>query len=280
MSFAAAIPAILSALVSAGSSIASHKLEKGRQKKELKAAEKQRKFEKDIFKHPKKGIFDVGALTGHQKKTLNELLSGSARRQFDLSKQPSFKQGQEYLGNLLSNKPGAFEAFEAPIKKQFYEEEVPQLAERFTKHDAQRSSAFNQAFARAGEDLSVKLAALRSGLQMQALPQALQFGLAPTQTALQGAQLGLGTQAFQTLNRSHPNPLPVRGPGTLEKTLGGLAGGASTGLGSYAGNILGQSIFGKGSSGIPGGSYYGNYYGTGSSYEANPWAGNIWLGNQ
>ena len=221
----------LPAIISAASAIGGHFLEKSRAKKERKAFEKQYAREKKLYKNPKQGVFNVGTLSGHQKKTLNDLLASHPRKQYDISQQPLFKQGQQYLGDLLSNKPGAFEAFEAPIKKQFYEEEVPQLAERFTKNDAQRSSAFQQAFARAGEDLSLKLASLREGLKSGAASQAFSYAQAPVQSALNRANLGLATPTFQTLNRTMPNPRPVAGPGFAERSLGGISGGFSSALG-------------------------------------------------
>lgn len=78
------------------------------------------------------------------------------------------------LGNLqgiLSGDPKAFEAFAAPAKRQFQEQTVPGIAERFSGLGAQGSSAFGQQLGAAGAGLEENLSAQRSGLQSQALSQ-------------------------------------------------------------------------------------------------------------
>lgn len=109
---------------------------------------------------------------------------------------PLMGVGTNYLQNLLSGSPEAFQQFEAPIKRQFQEQVIPGIAERFSGlgSGAQSSSAFQQALGQAGSGLSENLAALRGGMQMQALPQALQFAQQPISNILQ--LLGLNTQAI------------------------------------------------------------------------------------
>jgi hypothetical protein len=91
---------------------------------------------------------------------------------------PATSAGLSNLQGILSNAPGAFEAFEAPFKRQFQQETVPYLAERFSGlgSGAQSSSAFQQALGQAGAGLSQNLAALRGGLQQNALQSLLGFG--------------------------------------------------------------------------------------------------------
>jgi hypothetical protein len=91
---------------------------------------------------------------------------------------PLAGQAQGYLGNLLSGSPEAFQSFEAPFKRQFQEEIVPGLAERFSGlgAGAQRSSAFQNALGQAGAGLTERLAQLRSGLQHDAAGQTLGLG--------------------------------------------------------------------------------------------------------
>ncbi len=93
------------------------------------------------------------------------------------------------LQELLSGDDKAFSKFEAPFKRQFEEQTVPGLAERFSGlgSGAQRSSAFGQALSSAGAGLSENIASLRSGLRMQALQQALGLG----QNALNTNTMGL-----------------------------------------------------------------------------------------
>lgn len=131
-----------------------------------------------------------------------------------------FGQGSNYLQNLLSGSPEAFSNFEAPFKRQFEQETVPGIAERFSGlgSGAQSSSAFQQALGQAGAGLSENLASLRSGLQMQALPFAQSYSQQPM-NALQNL-LGMNTQSY----------LPKQQPFWKELLLG-----LAPGLGSAAG---------------------------------------------
>ncbi len=101
-----------------------------------------------------------------------------------------------YLQDLFSNSPESFDKFAAPYKKQFEEQTIPGIAERFSGlgSGAQNSSAFQQALGQAGAGLSENLAALRGGMQQQGVGQAMQFGQQPTSNLLQ--LLGLNTQAI------------------------------------------------------------------------------------
>lgn len=109
-------------------------------------------------------------------------------------------QGFEFLSSILGQSPEAFGKFEAPIKRQFEEEILPSIAERFTGalgEGGGRSSAFGQQLGKAGERLSETLAAQRAQITPQALNQLM--GL-----------LGTGlTPRFETLVRP-------RQPGFLE----------------------------------------------------------------
>lgn len=83
-------------------------------------------------------------------------------------------QGFDFLQQILSGDEDAFKDFEAPIKRQFEQEVVPGIAERFAgmgTGGAQNSSAMQQTMGRAGGELSQNLAQLRSGLKMGALQQ-------------------------------------------------------------------------------------------------------------
>ncbi len=114
-------------------------------------------------------------------------------------------QGIDFLSSILSQSPEAMQRFEAPIKRQFEEEILPTIAERFTGTlgtGSGRSSAFGQQLGKAGERLSEKIASQRSQLAPQALNQLM--GL-----------LGTGlSPRFETLIRP-------RQPGFLESGVRG-----------------------------------------------------------
>lgn len=135
--------------------------------------------------------------TPDQENFLNQLLSQS---------QQITPDAFSYLSSILGESPEAFAQFEAPIKRQFEEEVLPSIAERFTGmlgEGSSRSSAFGQQLGKAGERLSEKLAAQRAGLKNQALAQLM--GL---------SQTGL-TPRFETLVRP-------RQPGALEEGFRGI----------------------------------------------------------
>lgn len=92
------------------------------------------------------------------------------------------KAGTSFLQDLLGKSAkDQYKQFEAPYLRQFREEIVPGLAERFTGGDAQHSSAFQQALGGAAAGLTENLAALKGNLINQMLNQ-----------QLQGANVGLG----------------------------------------------------------------------------------------
>lgn len=105
-----------------------------------------------------------------------------------LNQNPLYQQGNSFLMNLLSGDPEAFKSFEAPFMQQFEQQTLPTIAERFagmgTGAGASSSSGLFNSLAQAGKSLSTDLAGLRSGLQMQALPQSLQYSQQPIQNIL------------------------------------------------------------------------------------------------
>lgn len=122
----------------------------------------------------------------------------------------------DFLGGILDQSPEAMSKFEAPYMRQFQEQTIPTLAERFAGLNALGSSGFQQSLGQAGAGLSENLAALRGQLGFQALPQLqnlFQLGLTPM------------TQYMQT----SPSP------GFLQTFLGSLIpslGGKALGGGS------------------------------------------------
>jgi len=132
-----------------------------------------------------------------QEQFLNMILKGT---------QPGMSSGIDYLTQMLSGSKESTEDFEAPYMRQFEEQTIPGIAERFAGVDAQSSSAFGQSLGQAGAGLQENLAALREGLRGQALSQ------------LQGISgMGLG-QRFENMFR----------PGTTG-VIGGMAQGAAKG---------------------------------------------------
>ena len=117
--------------------------------------------------------------------------------------EPTYQAGNKYIMDILSQNPEMMQQFEAPYMRQFREQIVPDLAQRFASGGSLSSSAFNQSMAHEAGSLSERLAAMRSNLGMTAANEALAYSQVPFQQQLanQGLnlnrmQLALGTPAF------------------------------------------------------------------------------------
>lgn len=106
------------------------------------------------------------------------------------------------LQDLLSQDSEAYDVFSAPFMRQFEEQTIPGLAERFAgfgpESGALSSSAFGQSLGAAGAGLQERLAALRGNLQQQGrsdLFSLLQTGLGQSPFAYQQKP---GSQGFLT----------------------------------------------------------------------------------
>lgn len=183
--------------------------------------------------------------------------------------------GQNFLQRIMNPSPEATQEFEAPYMRQFNEQIVPGLAERFTSLGAQDSSAFRQALGAAGADLMERLAALRGNLGLQGssiglgysqlpmtrqgqqqqyaqnllgsslVPQQMQTDYDRYAQQRQLAQRGqvLGTSAFNYMNIA-PQPRQPSGiSGMFQGALPGLIGGAAqAGLGALIGGPAGAGL--------------------------------------
>lgn len=176
----------------------------------------------------KPGLKKIPTMSPQQQGLQNQILQ---MLQGQLGQGGSFGQAQNYLQNLLSGSPESMQAFQAPAMRQFKEQIVPGLAERFSGLGAgsQSSSAFQQALGQAGAGLSESLAALRAGLQ---------GGAAQSLLGLPGQFLG---SAFQ-------NPfalMQTQGGGRLSNILGAFGQGMAPGLGQLSGFGL-SNLFAQG----------------------------------
>lgn len=182
-------------------------------------------------------------LTHDQKKILAKIGDKIDYKSFDMSKNKLYQEGQNFLRGLMQ--PGAmdklYSQLEAPMQRQFQEEIIPGIAERFSGMGAgaQSSSAFNQSMGQAGAGLAERLAALRGQLtqqgvnqQLEAAQMGLNYAQLPASINMGLSQLALGTQAFGYQN------IPGQ-PGIGQGILGALGTGAASAFGSAAGGPLG-----------------------------------------
>ncbi len=158
---------------------------------------------------PKYSQYDT--LNAGQKKTqdiYNQGLQGSSQNYFD------------WYNKLLSGDPGALNALDEPLMRQFNEEVIPSIAERFTSLGAQGSSSFGQAAAHAGQSLMGDLGAQRQNFIMNATDRLGQF------------QQGAFTPSFGTNYEPRSRGF---GLDLLQTGVSAAVGGAAQGYASQAG---------------------------------------------
>lgn len=148
--------------------------------------------------------------------------------------------GMEYLQQLMSNDPAAFEAYEQPMMRQFNQEIVPGIAERFSGMGmgSRNSGAFQQQVAGAAGRLSENLGAQRAGLRQGAMQQLM----------------GMYGQAMQPQFQSIAQPQYGMIPGLL----GGMGQGAGYGLSNAFSRLMPWGQQG-GMGGYGGPQQYGGY---------------------
>lgn len=168
-----------------------------------------------------KGYNVFSTLNPQQQTILQQLLGSMSGQTGNIQENPLYQAGGSHLQKILG---GDTSAFEAPLMRQFNEQIIPGIAERFSGagSGSQKSSAFQQALGQSGADLSERLGALRGGLQQNAAGQALGYAQQPVSN-LQNL-LNLNTQAFA------PKSKPWWQEGLI-----GLAGGTSQGIGQAIG---------------------------------------------
>ena len=142
-----------------------------------------------------------------QRGAINDVLQaikGMKGGQQDVTQNPQYQQGNEWLMSLF-NDPEFFNQFEAPIQRQFQEQTIPELANRFASMGSGGSlgsTAFrNQANREAG-NLSTNLAAQRGQMQQNAIPQLFQSAQQPASNLMGLRQLALG----QGVNNQYQPP--------------------------------------------------------------------------
>lgn len=132
----------------------------------------------------------------------------------DVTHNPQYQQGNEWLQSLF-NDPEFFKAFEAPARRQFEEETIPGLANRFSSmgSGALGSTGFRNQLAREGSNLETNLAAMRGGMQQNAIPQLFSSSQMPFQNIMQMLQTGLG-HPTENVYQPPSNPFaPIAGAG-------------------------------------------------------------------
>ncbi len=165
--------------------------------------------------------------------TINQIKAGGGGM-MNIENNPAYGQGMEWLQSMF-NDPEFFSKFEAPMMRQFQEQTVPELANRFASMGSggsTGSTGFRNQLAREGSNLSTNIAALRGGMQQNAIPQLLGYAQQPFQNVMSMYNQALG----QPVNNQYQPP-----------SAGPLGGPAAAFSGSYLsgfGQQMGQNMAG------------------------------------
>jgi len=175
--------------------------------------------------------------------------TGKFLRDFDFNFQnsPQYLQSLQdlqgvsnYAQDLMNPSGQAYQNFAAPAMTEFNQEIMPGIAEQFAGVGGLSSSGFQQSATGAGASLAERLAALRSGLQMQGAgmlsqlsSQRNQMALQPYEMAMQRAQGMMAQSPFQYIQQ------PAKQPSALSRFGGSLLGAVGTGLGTAFGGPIG-----------------------------------------
>lgn len=180
----------------------------------------------------KSKIHKLPTMNSQQQKLFKDVFKHPDRYLSSLQNQPLYQQGSGFLQGILSQDPEMMKQFEAPAMRQFNEEIVPGIAERFSGAGARSSSAFNQSMGQASAGLAERIAAMRAQLGLGAAGQALNYAQAPYAQEMSKLQFLLGTPTF---GYQATGGTPGAGSGFTT----GLANAGSYGLGMYAAGMGG-----------------------------------------
>ncbi len=187
---------------------------------------------------------NVSSLRPGQEKGYKQLLAAAQGKNAG----GAFGTAANYYKNLLSNDSADYNAFAAPMMRQYNEDIAPDISEQFAGMGSGglTSSGFMNAQTQGGVDLAERLGAMRANLR---------------QSGVQGLQnignLGLGSYGQNMVTQQGTQGLgaqlaPIAGM-ALGTAIGGPAGGMiGAGLGSAVGSGMGYG--GTGQAGAPSGS--------------------------
>ena len=171
--------------------------------------------------------------------------------QGDITQNQGYGQGQDWLNGLFGNDQGFWDKFEDPIKRNYEENTIPDLANRFASMGSGGSlgsTGFRNQATREAGNLNTNLAALRGGMQQQGVNQQLGYAQQPISNWHQMLQ-----QALTPTENTYQGP----SSGFLGGILPGLFSGAAQGYG----NQWGQNMAGGQNS---------NQNGMGNQLQTNP----------
>lgn len=182
--------------------------------------------------------YNQGQLGANQD-ILGQIQQLMQKGQGDITQNQGYQQGQDWLSSLF-NDPEFFKSFEAPLQRQFQEQTVPDLLNRFAgmgSGGALGSTGLRNQLSREGGNLSSNIAALRGNMQQQGANQQLGYAQQPFSNLMSMYQNALGTPTNNIYRPATAGPLGEIG--------GAFLGGLSGGFGQAAGKQFANSFGGN-----------------------------------
>lgn len=167
----------------------------------------------------------------------------------DVRQDQNYQTGQDWLQSMF-NDPQFFDKFEAPLQRQYQEQTVPDLANRFASMGSGGSlgsTAFRNQLAREGSNLNTNIAALRGGMQQQAIPQLSQYAQQPFNNMIQMLNQALQptNNQYQPATQGFFGPIAASGAGAASQGFGQQLGqNMASGFGYQSPNNSGNGIMG------------------------------------
>lgn len=174
------------------------------------------------------GYEKLPAISKPQESLLNQLLGVSRQglqSSGNIAQNPAYEQALKAFQSFLPGGQG-FQPIQQEAQRQFQQQTIPDILNAYGS-GSKGSSALNQALAGAGANLNTSLASQLAQMQLGAAGQAVGAAQVPYQQALQGANLGLGTQSFAYQ--------PKQVPFWQQLLLGGLQAGGKIGSAALMG---------------------------------------------
>lgn len=125
-----------------------------------------------------------------QKNFMKNGLNNLDQQNPDITQNQNYQEGSNWLSQIF-NDPEFFKNFEAPLQRQFEEETIPGLANRFASMGSGGSlgsTGFRNQLGREGSKLHEMIASLRGGMQQQGVNQGLQYAQQPASNYFQQMQ--------------------------------------------------------------------------------------------
>lgn len=160
------------------------------------------------------GMDKVSTLTGTQKKLQKTGAKMAKHGLQDITQNPLYQHVANYLQQFFGNPEETYGAFEGPAMRQFQQEIVPEISERFAGLNAMGSSGFQQSLGSAGAGLAERLAMLRQGVNQNMMGQAMNVAQQPISNAMGIYGTTLGTPSFGYQQQA---------PSMMQNLMGGLA---------------------------------------------------------